>query len=67
VLTLRLLQDANNLRLAALEQQVLRAKQQRDREAANINFSIQMHEQATQNLAPFNTNLAQSIGAYRLP
>jgi hypothetical protein len=67
VLTLRTLQDANNLRVAALEQQVLQAKQQRDLEAANLNFAIQMRQQAAQNLAPFNTNLTQSIGAYRLP
>jgi len=67
VLTLRSVQDANNLRLASLEQQLLRAKEQRDTEAANINFSIQMHQQATQNLAPFNTNLAESLDAYRLP
>lgn len=67
VLTLRSVQDANNLRLAALEQQLLRAKEQRDTDAANINFSIAMHQQATENLAPFNTNLGQSLGAYRLP
>jgi hypothetical protein len=67
VLTLRTLQDANNLRVAALEQQVLQAKQQRDTDAANLNFAIQMRQQATQNLAPFNTNLTQSLSTYRLP
>jgi hypothetical protein len=67
VLTLRTLQDSNNLRVAALEQQVLRAKQQRDIDAANLNFSIQMRQQATQNLTPFNSNLSQSLAAYRLP
>lgn len=67
VLTLRTLQDANNLRVAALEQQVLRAKQQRDTDAANLNFTIQMRQQSTQNLAPFNTNLNQSLASYRLP
>lgn len=67
VLALRTLQDANNLRVAALEQQVLQAKQQRDTDAANLNFAIQMRQQATLNLAPFNTNLAQSLGSYRLP
>jgi hypothetical protein len=67
VLTLRTLQDANNLRVAALEQQVLQAKQQRDTDAANLNFAIQMRQQVTQNLAPFNTNLSQSLGSYRLP
>lgn len=67
VLTLRTLQDANNLRVAALEQQVLQAKQQRDTDAANLNFAIQMRQQVTQNLAPFNTNLGQSLGSYRLP
>jgi hypothetical protein len=67
VLTLRTLQDANNLRVAALEQQVLQAKQQRDTDAANLNFAIQMRQQATQNLAPFNSNLTQSLSSYRLP
>jgi hypothetical protein len=67
VLTLRTLQDANNLRVAALEQQVLRAKQQRDTDVANLNFSIQMRQQATQSLAPFNANLTQSLANYRLP
>lgn len=67
VLTLRTLQDANNLRVAALEQQVLQAKQQRDVDAANLNFAIQMRQQATQNLAPFNSNLTQSLSSYRLP
>ena len=67
VLTLRTLQDANNLRLAALEQQVLQAKQQRDTDAANLNYAIQMRQQVTQNLAPFNSNLTQSLSSYRLP
>ncbi len=67
VLTLRTLQDANNLRLAALEQQILQAKQQRDSDAANLNYVIQMRQQSTQNLAPFNSNLTQSLSSYRLP
>lgn len=67
VLTLHTLQDSNNLRLAAVEQQVLQAKQQRDLEAANLNFAIQMRQQASQNLAPFSANLGQSLGSYRLP
>ena len=67
VLTLRTLQDANNLRLAALEQQVLQAKQQRDTDAANLNFAIAMRQQATQNLTPFHGNLTQSLSSYRLP
>ena len=67
VLTLRTLQDANNIRLATLEQQILQAKRQRDIDAANLNFAIEMRQQATQNLAPFNNNLTQSLGSYRLP
>ena len=67
VLTLRTLQDANNLRIAALEQQVLQAKRQRDIETANLNFAIQMRKQATQNLNPFNSNLTQSLTNFRLP
>ena len=41
--------------------------QQRDNDAANLNFSTQMRQQATQNLAPFNNNLSQSLASYRLP
>lgn len=67
VLTLRTLQDANNLRLAALEQQILQAKQQRDSDAINLAYAIQMRQQVTENLAPFNSNLTQSLANYRLP
>ncbi len=67
VLTLRTLQDANNLRVAALEQQILQAKRQRDLDAANLNYAIQMRQQVTQNLTPFNSNLTQSLNSYRLP
>jgi hypothetical protein len=67
VLTLRTLQDANNLRVAALEQQVLQAKQQRDLDAANLNYAVQLRQQATKNLASFTTNLSETLGAYRLP
>ena len=67
VLTLRTLQDANNLRLAALEQQVLQAKQQRDADVANLNYAIQMRQQVVRNLAGFNSNLTQSLSGYRLP
>jgi hypothetical protein len=66
VLTLRTLQDANNLQVAALEQQILQAKQQRDNDTANLNFTTQMRQQATQNLAPFNNNLSQSLASFRL-
>ncbi|MGB8322453.1 MAG: hypothetical protein WCE52_05770 [Candidatus Acidiferrum sp.] len=67
VLTLRTLQDANNLRLAALEQQVLQAKQQRDADVVNLNYAIQMRQQVVRNLAGFNSNLTQSVSGYRLP
>lgn len=67
LLTLRSLQDANNLRVAALEQQILQSKQQRDSDAANLNYVTEMRQQATQNLAPFNSNLTQSLASYRLP
>lgn len=67
VLTLRTLQDSNNLRVAALEQQVLQAKQQRDTDAANLDFAIEMRRQVTHNLQPFNANLTESLRAFRLP
>ena len=67
MLTLRTLQDANNLRVAGLEEQVLQAKQERDSDAANLNFAAQVRQQSTQNLAPFNSNLTESLSNYRLP
>jgi hypothetical protein len=67
VLTLRTMQDANNLRVAALEQEVLQAKRQRDLDAANLNFAIQMRQQGTRSLASFNSSLTESLANYRLP
>jgi hypothetical protein len=67
VLTLRTLQDSNNIRLATLEQQLLQTKRQRDIDTANLNFAIQMRGQTTLNLAPFNRNLTQTLSTYRLP
>jgi hypothetical protein len=67
MLTLRTLQDANNLRVAEVEQQVILAKEMRDADAANLNFTMQVQPQATQNLTPFNNNLTQSLASYRLP
>jgi hypothetical protein len=67
VLTLRTLQDANNIRLATLEQQVMQAKRQRDIDAGNLNFAILMRQQTTQNLTPFTNHLTESLSSYRLP
>lgn len=67
VLTLRTLQDANNIRLATLEQQVIEAKRQRDIDAGNLNFAILMRQQSTQNLTPFTNHLTESLSSYRLP
>lgn len=67
VLTLRTLQDANNIRLATLEQQVVDAKRQRDIDAGNLNFAILMRQQSTQNLTPFTNHLTESLSSYRLP
>jgi hypothetical protein len=67
VLVLRTMQDANNLRLAAVEQQILQAKKQRDNDVANLNFSMQMRHETTQSLAPFTSNLTETLTNYRLP
>jgi hypothetical protein len=67
VLTLRTLQDANNLGLATLEQHVLEAKRQRDSDAANLNFAMQVRQQSAENLNAWNRNLSESLGNYRLP
>jgi len=42
-----------------LEQQVLQANSS-EHQRCNLNFAIQMRQQATQNLAPFNSNLTQA-------
>jgi len=67
VLILRTLQDANNLRLAALEQQVIESKRQRDAEATEINTDIDQRQNMVNQVKQFTSGLGSTLENYRLP
>ena len=67
VLMLRTLQDSNNLRLAALEQQVVQAKRERDDETTLINSDIDQRAHMTSNVTQFTSGLGTALQGYRLP
>jgi len=67
VLTLRSLQDANNLRLAELEQQVLNSKRVRDAMTSAINTDIYQRDNMVPHVSRFTTGLGSSLANYRLP
>lgn len=67
VLILRTLQDANNLRLAGLEQQVIEAKRQRDAEATLINTDIDQRANMVNQVKQFTSGLGTTLRSYRLP
>jgi len=67
VLTLRTLQDANNLRLGELEQQVLNLKRVRDAMTSAINTDIYQRDNMVPELSRVTTGLGSSLANYRLP
>ncbi|HEY6270671.1 MAG TPA: hypothetical protein VIX19_01620 [Terriglobales bacterium] len=67
MLILRSLQDSNNLRLAALEQQVIESKRQRDAEAALINTDIDQRANMVNQVKQFTSGLGSTLQSYRLP
>jgi len=67
VLMLRTLQDANNLRLAALEQQVVQSKRQRDAEANLINTDIDQRQNMVKQVQQVTSGLGTTLQSYRLP
>jgi len=67
VLTLRILQDANNLRVAELEQQVLNSKRVRDAMTSAINTDIYQRDNMVPHVSRFTTGLGSSLANYRLP
>ena len=67
VLTLRTLQDANNLRLAELEQQVLHSKRVRDNMTSAINSDIYQRDNLVPQVSRITTGLGSSLLNYRLP
>jgi hypothetical protein len=67
VLTLRTLQDANNLRLAELEEQVLHSKRVRDNMATAINTDVYQRENMVPQVSRVTDGLGSSLANYRLP
>jgi hypothetical protein len=67
MLILRTLQDSNNLRLAALEQQVIESKRQRDAEATVINTDIDQRSNMVNQVKQFTSGLGSTLESYRLP
>jgi hypothetical protein len=67
VLMLRTLQDTNNLRLAELEQQIVRSKQERDDMAKAINADAYQRQNMVLQVNQITTGLGNSLRNYRLP
>lgn len=67
ILMLRSLQDANNLRLAALEQQVIQSKEQRDAEATAVNTDIYQRDHMIHEVQQVTNGLGRSLQNYRMP
>ena len=67
VLILRTLQDSNNLRLAALEQQVVESKRERDADATLINTDIDQRANMVNQVQQFTSGLGSALSGYRLP
>ena len=64
---LRTLQDANNLRVSELEQQVIQSKRQRDEAATAINTDINQRDNMVKQITQFISSLGNSIENYRIP
>jgi hypothetical protein len=67
VLTLRSLQDANNLRLSQLEQQVLASQQRRDAMTTAINADIYQRQNMVPEISRVTNGVGTSLANYRLP
>jgi hypothetical protein len=67
ILILRTLQDANNLRLAELEQQTVSSKQERDDITNGINADAYQRQNMVPQVNQIMTGLGNSLRNYRLP
>jgi len=67
ILMLRTLQDANNLRLAELEQQTVRSKQERDDITNAINADVYQRQNMVMQVNQITTGLGNSLRNFRLP
>ena len=67
ILILRTLQDANNLRLAELEQQIVHSKQERDDISNIINGDAYQRQNMVSQVNQITTGVGTSLQNYRLP
>ena len=67
ILILRTLQDANNLRLAELEQQIVHSKQERDAISKVINGDVYQRQNMVSQVNQITTGVGTSLQNYRLP
>ncbi len=67
VLMLRSIQDSNNLKLAALEQQVIESKRERDATATAINTDIYQRNNMVREINQITAGLGSTLQSYRLP
>ena len=67
ILMLRSLQDANNLRLAELEQQTVRSKQERDEITNAVNGDVYQRQNMMSQINQITTGLGTSLQSFRLP
>jgi hypothetical protein len=67
VLTIRTLQDSNQLLASLLEQQTILAKQQREATTNTINADIQRQAGLSANLAQVTGTLGNSLQNFRMP
>jgi len=67
VLILRTLQDANNLHLSQLEQQVLASQERRDAMTTTINSDIYQRENIVPEISRVTNSLGTALANYRLP
>ena len=67
VLTLRTVQDSNKLLASMLEEQTIRAKQQRETTANTINTDIERQASISANLAQVTGTLTDSLQNFRMP
>ncbi len=66
VLMLRSLQDANNLQLSTLEQQLIQTKLRRDVATANLNLNTLIHS-GPQSPNPLTTGMGQAVDNFQIP
>jgi len=67
ILILRTLQDANNLRLAELEQEIVLSKQQRDEVSNVINGDVYQRQNMMSQINQITNGIGSALQSFRLP